>query len=90
MNKELNTTQKSRLYGLTAIVCAIWLGQSLFKANHEDQLFSVYNVIFYICLLLVIAYTAFSAYQMWKQAKSEATESTQDNPSNIPNDSTKG
>ncbi|GAB2025347.1 hypothetical protein OfM1_14180 [Lactovum odontotermitis] len=79
MNKELNSTQKSRLYGLTAIVCAIWLGQSVMKAVQDSQLFSVYNIIFYICLLLVIAYTAFSAYQMWKQARSETEKAEAEN-----------
>lgn len=69
MNKELNDIQKSRLYGITAIVCGIWFVQTLMKASKSDELFSVYNIIFYFCILFVTGYTALSAYQLWKKTK---------------------
>ncbi|MDR0297064.1 MAG: carbon starvation protein [Streptococcaceae bacterium] len=74
MNKELNPTQKSRLYGLTALVCAFWLGQSILKAVKSENLLSVYNVIFYISLILVISYTSFSAYQLWSENRNNSTK----------------
>lgn len=65
MNKELNDLAKSRLYGLTSIVCSIWLVQSIYETIQQKQeIFTVLNIIFYLSIIIVIVYTAFSAYEM--------------------------
>lgn len=73
MNKELSDVSKSRLYALTAIVCAAWLGQSIYQTIEKgQQVFTVLNIIFYLSILLVVVYTSYSAYEMWKLTKNKS------------------
>lgn len=67
MNKELSGKSKARLYGLTAISCLLWLIQTLHDTIVSHQvIFSISNIVFYLCLIIVIAYSAHSAYSFWK------------------------
>lgn len=67
MNGELSNKAKVRLYVFTSLSCLLWLGQSIYEAiSLEQEVFSIYNIIFYLSLLIVMGYTAYSAYSLWR------------------------
>lgn len=65
---EMNEKAKSRLYGLTSILCLGWLGQAAYQAWKSDQLWTILNLIFYVSMIIVVAYTGFSAFESRKKA----------------------
>ncbi|MGT2666102.1 hypothetical protein ACVRYP_02090 [Streptococcus rifensis] len=70
MNKEMSDHAKARLYGLTALVCSFWLGQSIYDTIVANQkLVTVLNIIFYLSMIIVIGYTAYSSYELFKKIK---------------------
>jgi len=78
MNKELDDIAKSRLYGLTSIVCSIWLLQSGYKTMVSEQnLLTISNIVFYLSILIVIAYTAYSSLEIRKSKHQGKTNSGQ-------------
>ena len=62
----MNDKAKSRLYALTSITCFAWLVQAMLQDRQKGQMWSLYSLIFYGCIIIVILYTAYSAVQMWK------------------------
>ncbi|WEG12490.1 hypothetical protein PU629_20705 [Pullulanibacillus sp. KACC 23026] len=62
----MNDKAKARLYTLTSISCFAWLVQAMLQDRQKGQMWSLLNLIFYGCIILVILYTAYSAVQMWK------------------------
>lgn len=72
MGKELNEASKSRLYGLTAIFCSLWLIQSIYDTIQAQQkVFTWLNIIFYLSLFLVIVYNVYSACKIKKAFKKD-------------------
>lgn len=70
MNSELSNKSKMRLYLLTSLSCFLWLIQVVYEmVSSKQDVFSIYNVIFYISLMIVIAYTSYSAYSLWQSEK---------------------
>ncbi len=70
MNSELSNKSKMRLYLLTSLSCFLWLIQVVYETvSSKQDVFSIYNVIFYISLMIVIAYTSYSAYSLWQSEK---------------------
>ena len=54
---------RSRMYGLTAVACAIWLVQSLAEAARDGSLLTWPNLIFTVCLTVVTVYCAVCAFR---------------------------
>ncbi|PNY18438.1 carbon starvation protein [Streptococcus parauberis] len=72
MNKELNSASKARLYGLTSIVCSIWLIQTIYQTiKLGEPIFSFLNIVFYISIIIVVVYTAISAKSERNKSKDQ-------------------
>lgn len=54
---------RSRMYGLTAAACAIWLIQSLAEAVQDGSLLTWPTLIFSVCLAVVTVYCAVCAFR---------------------------
>ena len=54
---------RSRMYGLTAAACAIWLVQSLAEAVRDSSLLTWPTLIFSVCLAVVTVYCAVCAFR---------------------------
>ena len=54
---------RARMYGLTAVACAIWLVQSLAEAARNGSLLTWPNLIFTVCLTVVTVYCAVCAFR---------------------------
>ncbi|MCI1984006.1 MAG: hypothetical protein LKJ47_04435 [Bifidobacteriaceae bacterium] len=55
---------QSRLYTLTSLACIVWLVQSSIEASKDGSLWTIWNIFFSICLLVVIAWTGITAIRM--------------------------
>ncbi|AKV55424.1 hypothetical protein BACT_0958 [Bifidobacterium actinocoloniiforme DSM 22766] len=77
---KLNERSRARLYGFTAVACAVWLIQSLWEASRDGTLLTWSTAVFSLCLLLVTAYTAYEAVKGWgaPAARSEDDERRED------------
>lgn len=68
---------RARLYALTALACAIWLAQSLVEAYDDGSIWSWANIIFSLCLAVVIGYTAYNAVHGWNAPEQSGDASNQ-------------
>jgi hypothetical protein len=71
----MNAKSKSRLYVLTALACIVWLVQTLYEAAQKNQLLYWPNIIFSVCLLVVIGYTGYCGIKDWN-AKPDKKDSS--------------
>jgi hypothetical protein len=69
---------KSRLYALTALACAIWFAQSIYESVQKDQLFYWPNVVFDVCLLVIIGYTGYCAVKDWNAKDPQEMDASQE------------
>lgn len=71
---KLTEQTRARMYALTALACVVWLVQSLVEAAHSSSLLSWPNVVFSICLLVVIGYTGYCAVTGWNAEETKRNE----------------
>lgn len=70
MKNQMDAKAKSRLYGLTSVVCSIWLVQTIYETIQAGKiLLTPLNLIFYSSLILVITYTAYASFDEHKKGK---------------------
>lgn len=74
---KINDKARSRMYGLTAIACALWLIQSLTEASRDGSLLNWSTIIFSLCLTIVTAYCGVSAWQ--ESRKADKKDGDEDN-----------
>ena len=75
---KINDKARSRMYGLTAVACALWLIQSLAEASRDGSLLSWSTIVFSLCLTVVTAYCGTCA---WKASSETVDENGQDQAS---------
>lgn len=68
---KIDEKGRSRLYGLTAAACALWLIQSLSEASRDGSLLSWSTIVFSLCLTVVTLYCAVCA---WKEGRKAGKE----------------
>lgn len=71
---KLNEAARARLYAITALACAIWLVQNCVEANNNGDLFSWYNIVFILCLVVVTVYCGVSAVRGWTTKSSDSEQ----------------
>lgn len=70
---------RSRMYALTCLACIVWLIQSSIGAANDGTLWTMWNIFFSVCLLVVIGWTGWSAITM--MIKTDKEEEGQDDDS---------
>lgn len=73
---KINDKARSRMYGLTAVACALWLIQSLAEASRDGSLLSWSTIVFSLCLTVVTTYCGTCA---WKEGRKVASETVDEN-----------
>lgn len=73
---KINDKARSRMYGLTAVACALWLIQSLAEASRDGSLLSWSTIVFSLCLTVVTAYCGTCA---WKEGRKAARGTVDEN-----------
>ena len=71
---KINDKARSRIYGLTAVACALWLIQSLVESSQDGSLLSWSTIVFSLCLTLVTAYCGTCAWKEGRTASSETVD----------------
>lgn len=74
---QLSGNSMTTLYWLTSFVCFVWLVQSAYDAYQRHQLLYWPNVIFFACMIGVIAGAAYQAMHV----RHDTTSDTQDHHS---------
>jgi F0F1-type ATP synthase membrane subunit b/b' len=77
--KNLTDKAQSRLYALTSLACIVWLVQSSIEASNDGSIWTLWNIFFSICLLVVIGWTGWEAITMMiKNTKEEDGQDDED------------
>lgn len=76
---KINDKARSRMYGLTAIACALWLIQSLTEASRDGSLLSWSTIVFSLCLMIVTVYCGVSAWRENRKASAEEADEDEQN-----------
>ncbi|MCI1936148.1 MAG: hypothetical protein LKJ44_06295 [Bifidobacteriaceae bacterium] len=69
---------QSRLYAVTSIACIVWLITSSVDASKTGTMFSIWNLFFSLCLLVVIGWTGWQAITMMVKTDKEEEDDVED------------
>lgn len=80
MNEKPHMTDKaqSRLYAVTSIACIVWLITSSVDASKTGTMFSIWNLFFSLCLLVVIGWTGWQAITMMVKTDKDEEDDVED------------
>lgn len=66
---KFSGSSMTTLYLLTSLVCSVWFIQAVYDAYQRHQLFYWPNVVFFVCMIGVIAGTSYQAMHVGHTGK---------------------
>ncbi|KFI46723.1 hypothetical protein GA0061078_0476 [Bifidobacterium bohemicum] len=75
---KLSGHSQGVLYGLTAVACLIWLAQSALQAWRSGTFMTWPNLVFMLCLAVVVCYGVFAAVRSFTTDRVDSSENGDD------------